>query len=335
MIIRGTVIPLGKINRAKNPWGIQNSTTEINRLLKSMDGRPVRMCKECVSDPKSAHACDLDPSADVGTIVKPFYDRNKNAICAEVKITDPVMENKIRSGHIKKAWSPDILSESQDENGYLHGTNFDVLTIVGNPAFDEATYDIVSIAEAGEEDTNEDTNEEEEEPKKKGKLNVNKKKADDGLITLKKEDLAKYIAEEVAKLAPKQEEKNPPKADEGDDNKKPEGQFLTREQIEELLAEKKLETQKEIAIQKYQDAALAAGVDVDDDDLASIMTLPLKQIQKLTENYSNMASKIPVKEKRSNKPTYYNKENGTGGMDGSTQFTVGYPDDNGNWVTKQ
>lgn len=341
MIIRGTAIPLGKLNKAEHVWGIPNSPTEINRILKQAPGKPINICKECFTNANGAHGCDLDSRSTVGTIISATYDRKNNSIRYDAKFTDPVIESKVKSGEIYNKTSPRFTSEYQDDNGFLNMVNFEGLTLVKNPSFGECTFETVYIGEATNEVANEVTNEVAievtNEDEKKSPLDVNKPKPEEKVMMSKKDfdALMQRITDVETKVIPKEEPKkketeqmNP------DETKRPEGQFLTQEQLDAILAERQLDAEKTFALQQYQTTALGIGIEVADETINSMKLLPLDQIKELTENYKKMGVKIPVQEKKTNKPTYYNKENGTGGFDGSNQFTVGYPDDDGKWSTK-
>lgn len=333
MIIRGIGIPLGKINRAPVKWGIKNSPAEISRILRQAPGKKLHVCKECFENVSNAHACDFDPRSEVGEIVKAIHNNKKNTIDFDVKVTNDDVSSKIHSGVLKKSWSPYVSSDRQDDDGWLYNTEFGGLTLVNTPAYDECTFDVVYTAE-GEttEDTTEDTsttNEDTKETKKKGFEDVNGKPKEDN-VTISKKDFDALMARIASIEENKKEEKKEEPAPQPKDMSE---KFLTHEQVQEILAQDREKVAKETAINEYRAVAHSAGIKIVEEDAEAMNALPLSQIQKLTTSIRSLSAKIPVEEKKSNKPIYYDEKTGTGGFDGSHGFTVGYKLDDGTWST--
>jgi hypothetical protein len=334
MIIRGIGIPLGKINRAPVKWGIKNSPSEISRILKQAPGKKLHICKECFENVSDAHACDFDPRSEVGEIVKVTHNIKKNTVDFDVKVTNELISNKIATGQIKKSWSPYVSAERQDDDGWLYNNEFGGLTLVNNPAYDECTFDVVYTAEGGDNTSNEEENTTEdtkEESKKKGFEDVNGKPKEEN-VTISKKDFEALMArvasiEEKTKEEEKKEDPAPQKTDMSE-------KYLTPEQVQEIIAQDREKMNKENAINEYRAVAHSAGIKIVEEDTEAMKNLPLAQIQKLTSNIRSLSSKIPVEEKKSNKPIYYDEKTGTGGFDGSNGFTVGYKLADGTWSTE-
>ena len=332
MKITGTAIPLGKINNAKVPWGINNDHVEINRLVKQMEGKPIKMCTEAFVNQTGSHACDLDTRATVGTITQVTYNPLTKNIDYEGEITHDATVAGISNGTIEKKTSPHVISEFQDDAGMLHQVDFECLTITKNPAFQESVFNVSYIAEEGDgeeasdqEDDKEDESDasppEEKKPRRslKGVTTPKEEEKDDNTIVISPEDLEKMIEERIAKATKKEEPKKVP---------------MTKEEFDALYEQRREDERKEDAINEYKVVSHSLGFEVEGDNLDAMKNLDSKTIKAMTSNLRKLKDKIPEKKEEDNKPMYYNPQNGTGGFNGIGEMTVGYKDDNGNWVTK-
>jgi hypothetical protein len=132
--IEGTAFPLGEIN--KNGWGIPFS--EADNAISSLKGSVLRIC------PRDApHDCDFseDPNAEIGRIVDAW--REGSEIKARAAVTDSVAERKIQDGTWENAWSVYSLADSIDDS-WASGVQTRSLTLVQNPAWEQATWNIAA-----------------------------------------------------------------------------------------------------------------------------------------------------------------------------------------------
>lgn len=335
MLIRGIGIPLDKINTAAHQWGIKSNTAEISRIIRQAPGTHLHICKECFTNPSDAHACDLDPRSAVGDIKKAVYDNKKNAIVFDVNVTDVDIKSKIDAGLIKKSWSPVNEGGTQEDDGYVYGGKFDGLTLTGHPAYPEATFNIVHIAE-GEDTNDNDTPASTEGDKKPNPLDMSGKTAEKTVtVSFSKEELEEIISNRIAEFKKEmnieEKKEETPKDTMNEENKKPENLYMTKEQVDALLAEKQADMEKTQAINECR---LAAGkLGIKDFDADAMKALPIDQIVKLTTGYRTIAGKIPETPTKSNKPDYYNDDQITGGLNGAVCLTAGYKRDDGTWAT--
>lgn len=318
-------MPLGKLNNAKVPWGIDHSHSEINRLVKQMPGKPIKMCTEAFVNQTGSHACDLDPKASVGIITAASYNHVTKDINYEGDITHDATIAGINNGTIVKKTSPHIVSEFQDEAGMIHMVDFECLTITKNPAFPESVFNVSYIAE--------ETSEEEKEPEEETKPDKPKrslkfdKVEEPETITITQEDLDKMIDARVAKMYPKEQEP--------DRTKEVGNEGLTPDQFDQLYEQRRENERKSDALNEYRLISHTLGIEIDADNLKSMNNLDSATIKSMTANLRKIKEKIPEKPQEEEiKPIYYNPKDGTGGFHGTGEMTVGYKDDNGNWVTK-
>lgn len=138
LFIEGTAFPLGKLN--VNGWGVPFSEEE--NAIKTLKTSVVRVC------PRDApHLCDIfeDPFAEIGHVVDAWRDGDD--IIAKAEITDSAAAQKIEDGTWTPAWSVYSMSESLDSGGWAHGFEARSMTLVNDPAWDQATWQITASKE--------------------------------------------------------------------------------------------------------------------------------------------------------------------------------------------
>ncbi len=135
--IEGTAFPLGEIN--KNGWGIPFS--EAENAISSLKDSVLRICPR-----DSPHECDFseDPNAEIGRIVDAWQEGSE--IKARASVTDSVAERKIHDGTWENTWSIYSLADSIDDN-WASGVQARSLTLVQNPAWEQATWNIAAAEE--------------------------------------------------------------------------------------------------------------------------------------------------------------------------------------------
>lgn len=138
IFIEGTAFPLGTINA--NGWGVP--FTEVENAIETLKTSVVRVCSRM--DP---HGCDFvgDPFSEIGYIVDAW--RNGDNIEVKAEITDPIAAQKIESGTWKNNWSIFAGFIDIDAGGWIHGIAVESITIVNDPAWDTATWKVVSASD--------------------------------------------------------------------------------------------------------------------------------------------------------------------------------------------
>lgn len=134
VIIEGTAFPLDKIN--KNGWGIPSS--EADNAISSLKNAVIRVCPR-----DSPHGCDLseDPKAEIGRVLDVWKDGNK--VKARADITDSIAAAKVEDGTWPKAWSV-YAKAAAINNGWGRGIDARSLTLVTNPAWEDAGWEIAA-----------------------------------------------------------------------------------------------------------------------------------------------------------------------------------------------
>lgn len=133
VIIEGT-FPLDEIN--SNGWGLRSS--DADNAISSLKTSVIRVCPR-----DSPHGCDLseDPNAEIGTVIGAWKEPEQIRIRAD--ITDSVASKKLEDGTWPKKWSPYALAPSL-EGGWAKDIEFRSLTLVTNPAWENATFQIAA-----------------------------------------------------------------------------------------------------------------------------------------------------------------------------------------------
>lgn len=143
MKIKGTVFPIGKIN--KNRWGIPDEPNVVNSAITSLKQSKLKICPSC-SD-KNEHYCDF---IDSGIVVGEIEDvaRVGDNIEAVVNITHEEAIKNFKTGVWGTTWSPFGTYETMDDEGFIHGKYENkYLTFVNQPAWDESKTNEVYASE--------------------------------------------------------------------------------------------------------------------------------------------------------------------------------------------
>lgn len=134
VLIQGLAFPLD--TRNNNGEGIPS--TEIENAISSLKSAVIRVCPR-----NEPHVCDVkeDPNAEIGHIADVWQD--KNNVYAVANITDSIADRKIRDGTWKGGWS--IYAGGDDkQDGWLSGVNIKSLTLVNDPAWNDAKWTIAA-----------------------------------------------------------------------------------------------------------------------------------------------------------------------------------------------
>lgn len=132
LIIEGK-IPINVIN--KRGWGIPDE--DVHNAINSVKNAVIRICNRN----GDAHSCDDigDPYSEIGRVID--AKREGGFIKTEVAITDRIAKQKIEDGTWESKWSPYGHAKTV-QNGWTHGLNIESLTLVRNPAWDDAAFNI-------------------------------------------------------------------------------------------------------------------------------------------------------------------------------------------------
>lgn len=135
VLIEGIAFPLGKINA--NGWGIPAS--EAENAINSLKASVIRICSRL-----DGHICDYteDPFSEIGRITDAW--KQGGEIWAKGIITDSIAERKISDGTWEKNWSVFAAYKNMDERGWVSGFQSLSMTLVRNPAWGEAQWNIAA-----------------------------------------------------------------------------------------------------------------------------------------------------------------------------------------------
>lgn len=139
IFIEGDVFPIDEKN--VNGWGIKEA--EVENAINSLKSSVSRICSR-----ESPHGCDEteDPKSEIGNVVDSW--RDGKWVRARVAVTDSVAEQKIKDGTWKNTWS--IYGKAASvTDGWANGFNARSLTLVQNPAWKDASWEIAA-SEGGE-----------------------------------------------------------------------------------------------------------------------------------------------------------------------------------------
>ena len=138
-LITGPLIEVDKKNL--NGWGIPK--TEAEAVKAGLLGVPLKKCSGAGAI-FNEHSCDYDwnPDDQIGQIVSAH--EHDGWIHATAKVTDPIAENKIRSGTWPARWSIFGGYKSEDETQMRFGTIPRSVTLVDNPAYPGAKFQAAS-----------------------------------------------------------------------------------------------------------------------------------------------------------------------------------------------
>lgn len=140
IFIEGVAFPLGIINA--NGWGIPFA--EADNAIKSLKTSVVRICSRV--DP---HICDYmeDPFSEIGHVVDSWRDGDD--IVCKAEITDSQAVQKIEDGTWKTTWSVFAYSDETDSGGWVHNLIVKSITIVDNPAWEQAQWSVTASKDSG------------------------------------------------------------------------------------------------------------------------------------------------------------------------------------------
>ena len=139
VILEGVAFPLDVLN--KNGWGIPSS--DADNAISSLKNAVVRVCSR-----DAPHGCDIseDPKAEIGRVLAAWNDNG--IVRTRVEITDSVANQKLMDRTWPMKWSVYGKSKTKN-NGWTEGANIRSITLVTNPAWDDATFNIAA-SEDGE-----------------------------------------------------------------------------------------------------------------------------------------------------------------------------------------
>ena len=140
LFIQGLAVPLNVKN--KNGWGVPD--TETANVINSLKASVLKIC------PGEAHACDYsgDPNGRIGVFDSAWAA--SEGVYAKYKVTDSVAERKLKEGTWNDLkWS--MYGDSQNNpilnNGWANGINVKTMTLVKNPAWEQAQYQVTASVE--------------------------------------------------------------------------------------------------------------------------------------------------------------------------------------------
>ena len=125
----------------KNGWGIPSS--DADNAISSLQKAVVRVCSR-----DAPHGCDAteDPKAEIGRVLAAWNDNG--IVRTRVDITDSIANQKLNDHTWPMKWS--VYGKSKAKvNGWTDGANIRSITLVTNPAWDDATFNIAA-SEYGE-----------------------------------------------------------------------------------------------------------------------------------------------------------------------------------------
>ena len=145
LFIQGLAIPLNQKNA--NGWGVPES--EADNVINSLKASSLKVC------PGEAHLCDYtqDPFGRIGHVTAAW--RETDGIHAKAEVTDSIAARKIKEGTWKDfKWSTfaDSKTNPTNNNGWAGGVTVKSMTLVKNPAWSQAQYQVT----ASEEDSSTD-----------------------------------------------------------------------------------------------------------------------------------------------------------------------------------
>ncbi len=140
LFIKGLAIPLDKKNA--NGWGIP--AAETDNVINSLKTSTLRIC------PGEAHACDYsgDPYGRIGRNVDAWL--GAGGIHAKYEVTDSVAERKLKEGtwnDLKWSTFADSKTNPIKNEGWAGGVTVKSMTLVRNPAWSQAQYQITASAD--------------------------------------------------------------------------------------------------------------------------------------------------------------------------------------------
>ena len=139
VLISGPLIEVGKVN--KNGWGIDSA--EIDNYAAGLIGIPLRKCSGA-GELEMAHSCDYkwNPKDDIGRITGAgIVD---GWLHATAEVTDSIAQRKIAEGTWNTFWSSFLSNKAQNAGKMLSGTKALSVTLVDDPAYTGAHFDLNS-----------------------------------------------------------------------------------------------------------------------------------------------------------------------------------------------
>ena len=138
LLLEGTIIPLNKINA--NGWGIRED--EVDNILNSIKNAVVRICDRTG---ENEHWCDFagDRKSEIGRVLEAWFNPVTKTIDGIIAVYDRIAKQKIEDGIYPNKWS--IFGQFKEKDGdWLKGVEISSLTLVENPAWEEAGFRIAS-----------------------------------------------------------------------------------------------------------------------------------------------------------------------------------------------
>lgn len=137
VLISGVAFPIDKLNA--NGEGIPFAETE--NAIESLKNAVVRICSR--NDP---HGCDFagDPRAEIGRVVEAWLENGN--VYATAEISDSDAARKIEDGVWNPGWSIYGWFDDIDPNGWVRGIDIKSITIVNDPAWETANWNVISAS---------------------------------------------------------------------------------------------------------------------------------------------------------------------------------------------
>ena len=144
LFVQGLAIPLDIKN--VNGWGIPPS--ELNNVLSTIKASSLKIC------PGEAHACDYsgDPNGRIGVFDSAW--EAPEGVYARYKVTDSVAVRKLKEGtwnDLKWSMYGDSKTNPVLNDGWAGGVSVKSMTLVKNPAWSQAHYQVAASADGDTE----------------------------------------------------------------------------------------------------------------------------------------------------------------------------------------
>jgi len=138
IFIEGPALPLDIKN--VNGWGVK--TPDADAAISSLKSSVIRVCPR-----DSPHGCDIseDPNREIGHIVDAW--QQNGVVMTKAAITDSIAKQKIQDGTWGNKWSVYAPNYESLDDGWAKGISIKSLTLVQNPAWADAHYDLSASAD--------------------------------------------------------------------------------------------------------------------------------------------------------------------------------------------
>lgn len=130
-----------------NEMGWRLDSVEAERMASSAVGKPVRYCScgSAMLGVAKEHSCDVqnDQASIIATVEQVYKKITPGGVVwyADAKVKDGVDVDTLPSG-----WSVFGGADSRDQDGYVHNTGCDAISLTTHPAYSEAQTRIISAS---------------------------------------------------------------------------------------------------------------------------------------------------------------------------------------------